>query len=61
MVGLPQRAGPELVLMAVPEPPVLAREQTELIRSVMSQGLAGAIFLATDDVRRYVTGELLVE
>ncbi len=51
-VGPPGQAGPELVLMAVPEPPVLAREQTELIRSVMSQGLAGAIFLATDDVRR---------
>ncbi|WP_328308886.1 VOC family protein [Actinomycetospora sp. NBC_00405] len=51
-VGPPGQADLELVLMAVPEPPVLAREQTELIRSVMSQGLAGAIFLATDDVRR---------
>jgi catechol 2,3-dioxygenase-like lactoylglutathione lyase family enzyme len=51
-VGPPGQADLELVLMAVPEPPALAREQTELIRSVMSQGLAGAIFLATDDVRR---------
>jgi catechol 2,3-dioxygenase-like lactoylglutathione lyase family enzyme len=51
-VGPPGQADLELVLMAVPEPPVLPREQTELIRAVMSQGLAGAIFLATDDVRR---------
>jgi len=51
-VGPRGQADLELVLMAVPEPPVLPREQTELIRAVMSQGLAGAIFLATDDVRR---------
>ena len=51
-VGPPGQPDLELVLMAVPEPPVLPREQTELIRAVMSQGLAGAIFLATDDVRR---------
>jgi catechol 2,3-dioxygenase-like lactoylglutathione lyase family enzyme len=51
-VGPPGGAGVELVLMAIPEPPVVTREQSELIRAVTSQGLGGAIFLATDDVRR---------
>ncbi|MDD7964140.1 VOC family protein [Actinomycetospora lemnae] len=51
-VGPPGGGGPELVLMAIPEPPVVTREQSELIRAVTSQGLGGAIFLATDDVRR---------
>lgn len=51
-VGPPGQPGVELVLMAIPEPPVVTREQTELIRAVTSQGLGGAIFLATDDVRR---------
>jgi catechol 2,3-dioxygenase-like lactoylglutathione lyase family enzyme len=51
-VGPPGRRGPELVLMAIPEPPVVTREQSELIRTVTAQGLGGAIFLATDDVWR---------
>jgi catechol 2,3-dioxygenase-like lactoylglutathione lyase family enzyme len=51
-VGPPGQPGLELVLMAIPEPPVVTREQTELIRAVTAQGLAGVIFLATDDVRR---------
>lgn len=51
-VGPAGQPGFELVLMAIPEPPVVTREQTELIRAVTAQGLAGAIFLATDDVRR---------
>ena len=51
-VGPPGGSGPELVLMAFPEPPVVTREQAELIRAVTSQGLGGAIFLATDDVWR---------
>jgi catechol 2,3-dioxygenase-like lactoylglutathione lyase family enzyme len=42
----------ELVLMAVPEPPVISEPQTELVRAVMTQGLAGAVFLVTDDVQR---------
>ena len=42
----------ELVLQAVPEPPVLAQGQTELLRAAMSQGLAGPVFLVTDDVHR---------
>jgi catechol 2,3-dioxygenase-like lactoylglutathione lyase family enzyme len=42
----------ELVLQAVPQPPVLAEGQSELVRAAMSQGLAGPVFLVTDDVQR---------
>lgn len=42
----------ELVLMAVPEPPVLTAAQTGVVRTAMSQGLAGPVFLVTDDVER---------
>ncbi|HET6937601.1 MAG TPA: VOC family protein, partial [Nocardioides sp.] len=31
---------------------VLAEGQTELVRAAMSQGLAGPVFLVTDDVHR---------
>jgi catechol 2,3-dioxygenase-like lactoylglutathione lyase family enzyme len=51
-VGPPGGRGPELVLMAIPEPPVVTRAQSDLIREVTAQGLAGAVYLATDDVRR---------
>ncbi len=49
-VGPPGQADVELVLMAVPEPPVVSAEQRDLLRAVLAQGLTGAIFLATDDV-----------
>jgi catechol 2,3-dioxygenase-like lactoylglutathione lyase family enzyme len=39
-----------VVLMAVPEPPVFEAETTEQIRAVMAKGVAGGIFLTTDDV-----------
>ena len=51
-VGPPGQPDVELVLMAVPEPPVLTDDQTEVVRAAMSQGLAGAVFLVTDDVER---------
>ena len=51
-VGPPHQPEVELVLMAVPGPPVVSAEQTALIREVVGQGLAGAVFLVTDDVRR---------
>lgn len=51
-VGSVDQPDVELVLMAVPGPPVLAPAQTELIVATMTQGLAGAVFLTTDDVHR---------
>jgi catechol 2,3-dioxygenase-like lactoylglutathione lyase family enzyme len=51
-VGPPGQRDVELVLMAVPEPPVLTKAQTGVVRAAMSQGLAGAVFLVTDDVER---------
>jgi catechol 2,3-dioxygenase-like lactoylglutathione lyase family enzyme len=39
-----------VVLMAVPEPPVFEAETTEQIRAVMAKGVAGGVFLTTDDV-----------
>ena len=51
-VGPPGQPDVELVLMAVPEPPVLTEAQTDVVRAAMSQGLAGAVFLVTDDVER---------
>ena len=51
-VGPPGQPEVELVLMAVPEPPVLTEAQTDVVRAAMSQGLAGAVFLVTDDVER---------
>jgi catechol 2,3-dioxygenase-like lactoylglutathione lyase family enzyme len=51
-VGPPDQVEVELVLMAVPEPPVLTEPQSELVRATMSQGLAGPVFLVTDDVLR---------
>jgi catechol 2,3-dioxygenase-like lactoylglutathione lyase family enzyme len=51
-VGPPGQPDVELVLMAVPEPPVLTEAQTGVVRAAMSQGLAGPVFLVTDDVER---------
>jgi catechol 2,3-dioxygenase-like lactoylglutathione lyase family enzyme len=51
-VGPPGQPDVELVLMAVPVPPVLTEDQSGIVRSAMSQGLAGAVFLVTDDVDR---------
>ena len=51
-IGPPDQSQVELVLMAVPEPPVLTEAQSELVRASMSQGLAGPVFLVTDDVNR---------
>jgi catechol 2,3-dioxygenase-like lactoylglutathione lyase family enzyme len=42
----------ELVLQEVPRPPVLTVAQSELVRAAMTQGLAGPVFLVTDDVQR---------
>jgi catechol 2,3-dioxygenase-like lactoylglutathione lyase family enzyme len=40
-----------IVLMAIPGPPVMDPATAEQVRSLMSKGFAGTVFLATDDVR----------
>jgi catechol 2,3-dioxygenase-like lactoylglutathione lyase family enzyme len=40
-----------IVLMAIPGPPVMDAETADQVRSLMSKGFAGTIFLETDDVR----------
>ena len=47
-VGQPDIA---IVLMAIPGPPVMDDETAGQVRSLMSKGFAGTIFLTTDDVR----------
>jgi predicted enzyme related to lactoylglutathione lyase len=38
-----------IVLMAIPGPPMMDPETTEQVRSLMSKGFAGTVFLTTDD------------
>jgi predicted enzyme related to lactoylglutathione lyase len=40
-----------VVLMAVPGPPVFEPETADQVRTLMAKGVAGSIFLTTDDVR----------
>jgi predicted enzyme related to lactoylglutathione lyase len=48
-VGPPSQPDISVVLMAIPGPPMFEPDTTEQIRSLMSKGVAGAIFLTTDD------------
>jgi catechol 2,3-dioxygenase-like lactoylglutathione lyase family enzyme len=47
-VGQPDIA---IALMAIPGPPVFEPETAEQVRSLMSKGAAGTVFLTSDDVR----------
>ena len=38
-----------IVLMPIPGPPVMDKETAEQVRTLMAKGLAGVIFLSTDD------------
>src|SRR6201996_580838 len=40
-----------IVLMAIPGPPVMDPDTAEEVKSLMSKGFAGTVFLTTDDVR----------
>jgi uncharacterized glyoxalase superfamily protein PhnB len=40
-----------IVLMAIPGPPVMDAATAEQVRTLMSKGFAGTVFLTTDDVR----------
>jgi predicted enzyme related to lactoylglutathione lyase len=41
----------EVVLMAIPGPPVFEEETAAMIREVVARGVASAIFLTTDDIQ----------
>jgi catechol 2,3-dioxygenase-like lactoylglutathione lyase family enzyme len=40
-----------IALMAIPGPPAFEAETVEQIEAVMSKGVAGTVFLTTDDIR----------
>jgi predicted enzyme related to lactoylglutathione lyase len=48
-VGPADQTDVSIVLMPIPGPPVFEAETAEQVRSLMSKGAAGTIFLATDD------------
>ena len=48
-VGPPGQEDVAIVLMAIPGPPVMDAETAEQVRSLMSKGFAGTIFLTTED------------
>jgi catechol 2,3-dioxygenase-like lactoylglutathione lyase family enzyme len=50
-VSPPDQQDVSIVLMAIPGPPVMDEQTAEQIRSLMSKGFAGTVFLTTDDVR----------
>ena len=41
----------DIVLMAIPGPPMMDAETTQQVRDLMSKGFAGTVFLTTDDCR----------
>jgi catechol 2,3-dioxygenase-like lactoylglutathione lyase family enzyme len=47
-VGQPDIA---VVLMAIPEPPVLEAETTAHLKDIVAKGAAGGLFFSTDDIR----------
>ena len=49
VVGPPGQEEPGIALMAIPGPPVFERETVELINAVLDKGVAGSVFLTTDD------------
>ena len=48
-VGPPGQPDVDIVLMAIPGPPVMDEATAEEVRSLMAKGFAGTIFLNTDD------------
>jgi predicted enzyme related to lactoylglutathione lyase len=48
-VGPAGQSDVAIVLMAIPGPPMIDPDTTEQVKSLMSKGFAGTIFLTTDD------------
>ena len=51
-VGPPGQEDFAIVLMAIPDPPVMDADTAEQVRDLMSKGFAGTVFLTTDDCQR---------
>jgi catechol 2,3-dioxygenase-like lactoylglutathione lyase family enzyme len=49
-VGAPGQDSIDIVLMAIPGPPVFDEETAEQIRTLMGKGAASGIFLTSDDI-----------
>jgi predicted enzyme related to lactoylglutathione lyase len=50
-VGPPGQDDVAIVLMAIPGPPVFEQETVDQIKAVMAKGVAGTVFLTTEDCR----------
>ena len=50
-VGPPGQPDIAIVLMAIPGPPMFEAETVAQVRDMMAKGVAGTIFLTTDDCR----------
>jgi catechol 2,3-dioxygenase-like lactoylglutathione lyase family enzyme len=50
-VGPADQPGIDIVLMAIPGPPVMDAATAEQVSDLMAKGFAGTVFLTTDDVR----------
>jgi predicted enzyme related to lactoylglutathione lyase len=48
-VGMPGQPDFAIVLMAIPGPPMMDADTTEQVKTLMSKGFAGTVFLETDD------------
>lgn len=48
-VGPPSQPDIAIVLMAIPGPPVMDEQTAEQVRTLMSKGFAGTVFLTTED------------
>jgi uncharacterized glyoxalase superfamily protein PhnB len=51
-VGPPGQNDVDIGLMAIPGPPVLDAETAEEVRTLMSKGFAGTVFLTTEDCQK---------
>jgi uncharacterized glyoxalase superfamily protein PhnB len=49
-VAPPGQTDVAIVLMAIPDPPVMDSESAKQVHALMAKGFAGTIFLTTDDV-----------
>ncbi|HEY1776376.1 MAG TPA: VOC family protein [Solirubrobacteraceae bacterium] len=50
-LGAPSQPDVAIVLMPIPGPPMMDADTAEQVRSLMSKGFAGTVFLATEDCR----------
>ena len=50
-VGPPSQEDVSIVLMAIPEEPVMDGETADQVRDLVAKGYAGTVFLTTDDCR----------